>query len=360
LVPGLPTFKGKSLQEIVQGVRAVWLNVLSVRNSSSARRVLSWLHFEWQLLTASKKELPRPTTIIVSSLSLFSILSGFYFAKKYRARFLVEIRDIWPLSAMQLGGYSPYHPFIWLLARIEKFGYKNADTIIGTMPNLQEHVRKVYPAFKKCICIPQGVNLSFYQQKQEKLPDSYVARTFSKKSAFYVAYTGTMNDNNPLDTLLESASQLKDEQQIHFLILGRGAKKEYYEHKYGALPNVSFPNPIPKNQVHDFLSRIDLTFDSILPSLAIYGLSRNKWIDYMFAACPVVCSYTGYKSMINEANCGRFVPFGDVKGLVEVIRSYASMPEEERKKIGERGKSYLLRYRTFDKLAQQYAELFMI
>ena len=37
----------------------------------------------------------------------------------------------------------------------------------------------------------------------------------------------------------------------------------------------------------------------------VFGVSSNKWIDYMYSAKPVIISYSGYKSLINDPGCGR-------------------------------------------------------
>jgi hypothetical protein len=123
------------------------------------------------------------------------------------------------------------------------------------------------------------------------------------------------------------------------------------------LSKVIFIDNIPKNQVNSLLQKVSVTYDSFNPELAEYGISRNKWIDYMFARKPVICSYSGYQSMINECNGGEFVPFGDHKSLANVFLKYSMKSEEELKIIGERGRSFILRERDFRILAKSYFDL---
>jgi hypothetical protein len=58
--------------------------------------------------------------------------------------------------------------------------------------------------------------------------------------------------------------------------------------------------------------------------------------------------------MINEADCGSYVPAGDVLALKQEVQRYAGLPEEERLKIGARGKEWLVANRSYSKLARQY------
>jgi glycosyltransferase involved in cell wall biosynthesis len=88
-----------------------------------------------------------------------------------------------------------------------------------------------------------------------------------------------------------------------------------------------------------------------------FGQSLNKIIDYMVAGKPIVASYTGYPSMINEANCGTYVPAGDVLALKREIERYASMSQSDLAEIGSRGKSWILENRSYQRIAKNYLEI---
>ena len=355
LTDNLPKFKNKSFSEVINGVKTIWLNTYRSKKSAGLSRILSWIHFEWQLLTFNKKDLSRPDVVIVSSLSLLTVLNGYRFAKKNKAKFIFEIRDIWPLTAIELGGYSKNHPLMLLLSKIEKFGYKKADAIVGTIPNLKEHVTSIIGENAKTYCVPQGLSLDFYQEN-EKLDDSYVEK-YIPRDKFIVAYAGTINANNPLDTLIKAAEKLSLNPNIHFLIVGNGQLKNKWIEKTSHLPNVSFPPVVSKKQVNHLLSFVDVCYDSFESVLARFGLSRNKWIDYMFAGKPIICSYSGYQSMIDEARSGSFVPFGDVDLLINKILAYSKMDRKELLAMGERGKNFLIQNRTFEKLSLDYVSI---
>jgi glycosyltransferase involved in cell wall biosynthesis len=108
--------------------------------------------------------------------------------------------------------------------------------------------------------------------------------------------------------------------------------------------------------VNSFLSHVDLCYDAFDSNLARYGLSRNKWIDYMYASKPIVCSYDGYQSMINEAKCGAFVNFNDPQSLAKKIKEYSLLKKESLEILGNNAREFILKNRTFNKLASQYLE----
>ena len=170
----LPKFSKTTFIEYINGVRTIWVNTFKSRKSSGVSRIVSWFDFDLKLLMFSKKKLSNPDVIIISSLSLTTILPAWFLSRKYNAKLVFEIRDIWPLSIIVLGNYSEFNPFIIYLSWLEKFGYKKSNLIVGTMPNLIEHVRINCKISTKCICIPQGLSINFYNNEQIELDPHYI------------------------------------------------------------------------------------------------------------------------------------------------------------------------------------------
>ena len=71
----------------------------------------------------------------------------------------MEVRDIWPLVIIENGGFSKYNPFVLLLSFVEWLGYNySSDEIVGTVPNLKEHVQNILGKDKHVTCIPMGIS----------------------------------------------------------------------------------------------------------------------------------------------------------------------------------------------------------
>ncbi|WP_194944679.1 glycosyltransferase family 4 protein [Limnohabitans sp. 2KL-3] len=348
---------GYLLQE-VDGIQLWWVRTMKYTVAKSMRRILSWLHFEWRLVWLPKKSLPRPDVVVVSSLSLLTIFNGLWWKVRYKCRLVFEIRDIWPLTIIEEGGFKSTNPFVWVLGVVERLGYKYADAIVGTMPNLGAHVRNVLGYPRPTHCIPMGVDADLYAVPAA-LPDGYEKMNFPKDK-FIVAHVGSIGITNALDTFLECAQAMSASLHIHFLVVGDGDLRETYRLKYAHLNNLTFAPRVAKTMVQTVLSQCDLLYFSVhVSQVWQYGQSLNKVIDYMMAGKPVVASYTGFPSMINEADCGSYVPAGDVTALQNEVERYAQMPEEERVVIGMRGKNWLLANRQYPKLAADYLAIML-
>jgi glycosyltransferase involved in cell wall biosynthesis len=353
-----PHFTGSYRVDVIDRVELCWIKTLKYDETRSLRRVLSWFDFEWRLWRLPKRQFGTPDVVIVSSLSLLTILSGLLMRWRYGCRLVFEIRDIWPLTMTEEGGYSKHNPFVIALGMIERLGYRRADAIVGTMPNLGDHVAEVLGGRRTVHCIPMGVD-EVALAAGEPLDPDYEAN-YIPQGKFIVCHAGSIGLTNALDTMLDCARTLQERSDIHFLIVGKGDLKAKYQELYADLPNVTFAPAVKKGMVQSVLSHSDLLYFSTYRSkIWEFGQSLNKVIDYMLSGRPIVASYSGYPSMINEAGCGSFVPARDVEALRMEILRYADMPAEARAAMGSAGRAWLLRNRKYDVLAKNYLMLLL-
>jgi glycosyltransferase involved in cell wall biosynthesis len=350
----VPRFRGWKKIEDHEGLKVIWLNGPKL-TKNGVLRILSWFLFEIKVVITMWRVKEKPQAILSSSLSLLSVFSGILLSIRHGARFSFEVRDIWPLSLIELSGISPKNLFVRFLSFAERLGYRKANTIVGTMPNLKEHVAHINKAWEdKVICVPQGLDEPIFNELAKPLDPAFISEHIPKNK-FIIAYTGTLNPNNPIDTLIEAAMELESKHsEIHFLILGNGSNKEKYQTMVGDRENIGFPPSIAKNQMASFLSFVDVGEEAVSKGVGRFGLSRNKWIDYMYNRCIIICSNDGYQSMINDANSGYFVPFGDVTELKNKILQVSNQNGDEVNAMKNRGRSYIQENHSFDILAAKF------
>ena len=350
-----------SFKKLILNVRKnfsyIYLNSYQYKKSNSFTRVISWIDFEIKLMLLNKKNLSKPDVVIVSSLSLLTIINGLILKKKYSCKLFFEVRDIWPLTLTEEGGYSNKNPLVIFLKFIEFIGYKYSDHIIGTMPNLKEHVQSTLGFAKEVSCIPIGFSNKDIIESR-KIKKSIELQIPSAK--FIVGYFGGIGISNALNSFFDSIHKLEKNKEIHFIIAGDGdLKKKYYANtKY--LNNVTFLPLIEKKFIHSLMSFCDLLYFSTHNSkIWQYGQSLNKLVDYMLSGRPIIGSYNGYKTMINESDCGEFVMPYDSNELINKILKYQRMSKEERLNIGEKGKKWILKNRSYEKISNSLSEIIL-
>jgi len=338
------------------GMRLIRVRTLKFVRQRSLLRILSWIDFEFRLLIMPKADLPKPDVIIVSSLSLLTVLTGLLLRFRYQCKLVFEVRDIWPLTLVEEGGFSKWNPLIMALACVEWMGYRYSDSVVGTMPNLVEHVRSVVSIAPPVHCIPIGFSERARKYAETVQPSGSLLSVPSEK--FVVGYSGSMGVSNALETLLLCAEELVGNGRVHFVLLGEGDLRGDYESRFGHLPNVTFLPPVSRREVPGILDRCDLLyFATQASSVWRFGQSLNKLIDYMLAGKPIVGSFTGHLTMINEAECGTVVPAEDVGALRKELLRYEAMGQEERAMLGDRARRWVLANRSYRVLGLEYRSI---
>lgn len=342
--------------QIIDGVRVVFIRVIPFKRAKSIRRIISWLHFELRLLLLNRKDLPNPKYLVSSSLSILSALSGLYFKWQYKCKLIFEVRDVWPMVLTENGGFSKFNPFVRVIGFVEWLGYRFSDQIVATMPNLEPHVRNVL-GFKKSVeCVPMGLPDEMQKETNEELTEEI--SNYFDASKFTVCYAGSVGIDNALDTFMDVVQRLSDRQDIFFLVVGKGDLLEKYRRKCSGLSNIAFTGHVPSSQVQSILQKSSAVYFATHPSKVLdYGQSLNKLVDYMYSGRPIIASHSGYPSMINEADCGVFLPAGDVEALKSEILRMSDLDPTELREIGARGKRWIIHNRNYKLLAQKYASI---
>ena len=301
----VPKFKGLYISEKKDCFQTIILNGPKINLGFNLKRIWSWVVFEINIIRL-RKEIKsfNPDVIIVSSLSILTFLSGVYLKKWLKVPLVVEIRDIYPLTLQEVGNFTSKNPAIAFLKWIEKFAYKNADLIISTLPNAKEHISSVLKNIPfEFYWIPMGIDPEFYTLKNNVEYSSVLQR---KSGDFIVIYAGTIGKANALDVIFKAAKELKkSHSQIKFVFIGDGPLKPFYKEEYSNLANIQFKDSISKKELPYVLKQADVLINTWLDKpIYKFGISPNKWMDYMYAAKPILVAFSGYKCIIEEAKCG--------------------------------------------------------
>lgn len=352
LLNGRSSLPGREVK-MVDGVRVVTLSVINYQRAKSFRRILGWLHFEVRVLAMRISDLPRPDVVIASSLSLLSVISGLICKRRFGSRLVFEVRDVWPLILTENGGFNKRNPFVRVLSLIEWLGYKYSDQIVATMPNLGDHVHKVLGYRRDVACIPMGLPEEMVLDKVTEFPPHL--ETVFPKAEFVLTYAGSVGIDNALDAMVDAARLLKGDNRIAFFVIGKGDLVKRYKSECADLPQLVFADPVANKYVQPILQRSSALYFATHPTVVLeYGQSLNKLIDYMYSGRPVIGSYSGFPSMIDEACCGEFVSAGDAQALVDLLKRWAQRPSHELDTMGARGRQWVIKNRTYDRLADEY------
>ena len=344
-----PSVSKTYTEENINGVEYLWLKVPVYKQSKSLSRLISMFIFLYRLFCLNVKKRDTPDVIIVSSTSPLPIWKAYFWAKRFNAKLIFEVRDIWPLSIMELGGFKKTNPFVVLLQITENFAYKVSDYVVSVLPKAFEHMKQHgldLPRFKY---IPNGIEIKTMIKTDEV-----------NKDVFKIGYAGTLGIANALKYLIHAAHLIK-ESNIEIHLLGNGPEKKALMEmvKDKNISNVYFHDAVPKNKVSIFLSKMDALFIGWhFSKIYRFGISANKLFDYLASAKPIIHSVDAGNDPVLEAKAGISVKPENPKEIVDAILKLYKMPESKRNELGQNGRVYVEKYHSYEQLAKQYEYLF--
>lgn len=344
-----------TLEEVDEGITFCWVKVPKY-DGGSVFKLWSMIRFAIRTRKLNANLLGKPDYILVSSMPIFPILTGWHLKKKLKAKKLFfEIRDLWPLTPMYLKGYPKWHPIVFVMAWIERFGYRRSDAIVSLLPNAHLYINKISKDPSKFFWIPNGIDESLLNR--ESLSDEIIQQI--PKDKFVIGYTGTMGMANALEYLIDCSILLKENKDIHFVLVGDGYLKDELKDKVSGNDNVTFIDKINKDQVQAMLENFSVCFVGRNNTpLFDYGVSSNKFFDYMLAGKPVISSSNKIKDPVELSGCGFVVKPESAESIKEAVLKLQKMSEAERNNLGTKGLEYVKKYHNFSYLSDLYIKLF--
>jgi len=335
----------------------VWVKMPKYSEAHSKIRALGWFLFPWRIQKLANMIPDRPDVVVCSSPSLISFLGAKKLALRYSARLIFEVRDIWPLTLTDIGGYSKRHPFIRLLQAVEDSAYRDSQRVVSNLKRSVDHMVSRGMDPQKFSWIPNGFSLAEIEEGV-RLRESVIQNLPDRE--FIVGYTGTIGVANALDTLIEAAEILKEYKEIAFVIVGDGKEREQLlsiVNKKG-LENIQFVSPIPKVEVQAMLEKFDACYLGWLDDpLYNFGIGANKIPEYLFSGKPILHAFSGNGDPVREANAGISVPAEAPEELARAILELYRMAPEDRQKLGANGRKIAFDRYEYSQLALQFRDV---
>lgn len=313
--------------EVIDGVRFSWLWSAAYQ-SNNWRRAANWLSFARRVASLRHEA----DLVIGSSPHLFAADAARQLARRRRVPFVLEVRDLWPESLTAAGGRKglAYH----VLDRLARSLYRAADGVIVLTPGVQRTLEKRRIGSKPLVLAPNGVDIDAFP-----LPD----RQAGPQVTFI--YAGAHGPANGLDTLLDAANLLRDDDRIRILAVGDGPDKDRLVGRAAELrlTNLEFRPSVPKARVPDVLQGADVGLMLLRDTaLFAFGVSPNKLFDYFAAALPVLSNVAGETAdMVAQARGGLTVAPGSAQELARGMQRMAGLTLEERQVCGLQGRRWV-------------------
>ena len=358
-----PQVENNYQEETIEGIKYLWFK--TPKYNGSLARIRNILTFMYKLKKYSNRLVHnvKPDLVIASSTYPLDNYVAHKIAKRSGAKYTYEIHDLWPLSPMLIGGYSKNHPFIWVMQRAEDYAYKHVDKVVSLLWNAEEHCKERGLESGKFKCVPNGYNPDEWSDKKFALPlpEEHQKAFDGLNGKIIVGFAGGFAASGSVDTIVKAAGYLKDCEDIHIVLVGKGPEKGKYESiiAENELTNVSILPSVAKSLIPAVVSHFDIAaICGVHSVLHKYGTSPNKLTDCMLSSKPVVYAIDEPGCLVERVNCGLRVEAENPKMLANAIRELSQLSLEERKQIGARGRDYALTHLEWETLAEDFINEF--
>lgn len=284
---------------------------------------------------------------------IFQGATAWLLARLKGAPFLFEVRDLWPIFAIQVGVLR--NPLLISLSEwLERFLYRRADQIMVNSPGFIEHVRS--RGARKVALVPNGADTGMFNPTSD---GKAFRQAHGLENKFVALYAGAHGISNDLGVVLQAGQLLAEREDIVLVLLGDGKEKPALmaQAEQIGLNNVIFLPPVPKAEMAQALAAADACIGILKPVPMYATVYPNKIFDYMAAARPTILAMEGViRQVIEQAKGGIPIPPGNAQALAQAVRQLADDPQSGQQ-MGRNARRYL--EEKFDRaaLAQQLAKL---
>ncbi len=326
--------KGRKSDEIINGV-----NVHRVKTAPRKTGTFNRLRNYFSFARWSKKYVNKLSgdfdVVFVNQLSpVMMAEAGVKYKKKFGTKLVLYCLDLWPES-LCVGNVKKGSLVYKVFKRISKRIYRSADKLLITSSTFKKYLKD---------------NFSIEDDKIEYLPQYAESQflTIGEKvqtDEFRVLFAGNLGLAQSVDTIIDSARLLKDE-NIKFDIVGDGSELDNLKERAKDLQNVVFHGRKPLEDMPGFYENADAMLVTLKKSSAISFTLPGKVQSYMASGRVVVGAIDGETQTVLNASQGGYC--GEAENARLLAINIKNLKESNQAvELGRKNREYYLK--NFDK-----------
>jgi len=326
--------------------RAVYDGVEVIRVSSTAyprgRLSLRALNYVTYLAAALRAAIsaPRPDVVICMTDPPVIGNVALVVARRFGVPLVVISQDVFPEIAVLLKRIEN-RLVVGVLRRAIRYYLTRADRVVAIGDTMRGRLEQKGVRPERLGVIPNWVDTSALTEKPR---DNVWAREFALADRFVVMHSGNVGYTQDLDTLVRSATFLRDLDSLVIVIVGDGARRAELM-ALAELLEVDQVRFIP------YQGRESLPYSLSAAHVHVVGLARglsgyvvpSRLYGVLAVARPVIVAADGESEtaqIVSRVGCGVVIPPGRPELLAAEIRR-AHDGEHDLEELGRRGREYV-------------------
>lgn len=326
-----PTYPNKNIYKEEHFWDSEELNVdlsihrIKIRNKKYSRNIMNrliyYLEMALRMILYVLLSRKKYDAVFVTSPPIFVAVVGLIAKLRFKARLILDIRDLWPESLKGVGVFD-YPMIIYLFKKIEKMLYKNAANIVVNSRGFIEYIDSMSSSFsEKIIYVPNGAR-TYEISKRNKEPSNF--------KVIFAGNIGLAQDDKVIKRLAKELYK----KNIELTIIGYGMRREsLIEYiRINNLDNVTFLKPTTRDECFRIISNHQVGLVTLMEQDVFETVLPGRVIDYMTCGLPIVGSVSGYsKELIVNERTG-FVSaqqnIDEMIGYIEELRTNKELYSE--------------------------------
>jgi colanic acid biosynthesis glycosyl transferase WcaI len=346
------------ISENINGVEVKRVNLYKPKKTSTIKRILHEFTF-CSLATLKLIFMPGKYNVIVCiAPPLFLGLTAYIISRIKRIPYIFHIKDLQPDAAVELGMIKK-GLFCSFLYEVEKFIYKKADKVLTISEGMRNKI--IDKGFEK-----DKVGLFYDWANPGLLKPMSKYNSFTKgfnlQGKFVVLHAGNMGEKQDMRIILEAAEKLNHDNSIHFLIIGRGAKRNFVEDYIIShnLTNTTLLDVQPKEILNEMFASADVALitqtksvrDIVMPS-KVFGPAS--------VARPLIIAANDdceISRLAKEHEFGIVIEPENSDKLADII-TYTKQNTKLLEQIGKNGRLFMVEKRKMENTINDFEETFL-
>lgn len=350
-----------SQREQMQGVTVIRVRRLPLPKGipllRAAEQLLSYFQYTW-----SARRLPKQDAVFAYSPPLPLALAALRIARRWRARTVVNIQDLYPRAAVDLG-LLKNRVLVRVAKKMERAVYANADAITVHSDGNRVHVADHGAAAERVHTVPNWIDLDKLRPERGGPKQTAFRRRYDIGKDFVVSYAGAMGFAQGTEAIVKAAAHVaRQSHRIRFVLAGEGVALPALRKLAHAeeLTNLTFLPHLHEREYIELLQSSDASLVTLTPALTT-PVVPAKLPCIMAVGCPVICSTSpssvDVRRILDEAQCGLWVDANrPVRELVDAV-VWLCDNQEAARRMGENGRAYVERYYRRDVCTGIYNKL---
>ncbi len=332
-----PEYKNRFVEyELLNGIHVYrsWVYARPVKNFYTRMG----FYISYMLTAAATGSfLKSPYDVVYATSPPFFVgVSGLWLSRLKNTKFVFEVRDLWPESAVELGELSNPR-FIKWAEKLENYYYKKADAIVAVTGGIKEKLTaRGYG--KKVKDVLNGTNTVLFSNQGDALKAQ-----LGLENKFIVLYAGIIGIAQGMEQLCDVVYKMKSNKNVQFVFIGEGPVKSTVNKikQEKSLNNLTLLDEVSRETIPAYISAADCCLVPLKKNKLFLGALPSKMFDVMACERPVILSVDGEaRTVLEDAKAGIFVEPENDEQMISAIQKLHNNPGLCQQ-MGKAGRNYV-------------------